>query len=945
MKSNESSTIGFVVTGEPKLHCSGCEERVAKVLRQISGVESVAASAETQDVRVTFDHGRARPDAIETALRRMGYQTEPRNGQPNPELDNDREISMGEAATNDETPDNVTMSDAATLESGRPTTYATSTEETQYDAPLKERRFGVRRSPSSTTDGSSSDAASTGDASNGDSNGNGGLDKLQVKIGGMECSFCVGTITKALMQMDGVAGVSVNMAHEEALITFEPGRVTPTDLKQTLREIGYTVRDIGNERTFEEQEAELRAERNNLFLAAAFAVIAFTFMALMWLDFLAMDRAWPFMIWLAPTLALSSMFGPGWRFLNIAWASLKRGILNQHVLMEFGACAGLLGGFLAYVVDFPESPLSRLLGVNYPVLFDFFGVVVFINTYHILSAFVSLVVRTRASQAVRKLLDLVPPTACVVRDGREIDVLIEEVERGELVRVRPGASIPLDGVVVEGASGVNESLVTGESIPREKTVGDPVIGGSFVQAGTLLIRVTKVGAEGFVQQVARQVEEARALKPGVLVLVDQVLKVFVPAVLGFAVAAFLIWTLGAAVFTGSPDWTRALLATLAVLVMGYPCALGMATPLAMIRGGGMAAERGILMRSGEAFQALKDVRTVVLDKTGTITRGEPAVVEVVAFGEHDVDAVIRLAAAAESGSEHPLGQAIVSMADELELSVGRAEAFQSTAGKGVTAMVEGAHVMVGKPGYLVEMNVPLQPAQRRLETMQRAGFTVVVLAVDGKLSGLIAIADQIKADAKDAVDRMRQAGLEPVMLTGDNKCTARAVAEQVGITEYRAEVLPQDKADAIREFQRQGHRVVMVGDGVNDAPALMQADVGIAIGAGTDIAIDSADVVIMGERLGAVVDAYEIGKESYKKTVQNLILAFSFNGIGVPLAVTGLVHPVWAMIAMAGSVSAVLANSFGGRLLKEAAETHKTGIPLGNSLTPRSGNAGENHVT
>ena len=383
-----------------------------------------------------------------------------------------------------------------------------------------------------------------------------------------------------------------------------------------------------------------------------------------------------------------------------------------------------------------------------------------------------------------------------------------------------------------------------------------------------------------------------------------------PAVLGFAVAAFLIWTLGAAIFGGSPDWTRALLATLAVLVMGYPCALGMATPLAMIRGGGMAAERGILMRSGEAFQALKDVRKVVLDKTGTITRGEPAVVEVVAFGDHDADGVVCLAAAAENGSEHPLGQAIVSAAEQLELSIAPAEDFQSTAGKGVTATVAGSHVLVGKPRYLVEENVDLEPAQSRLETMQREGYTVVVLAVEGELSGLIAIADQVKADAKDAVDRMRRAGLEPVMLTGDNERTARAVAEQVGITEYRAEVLPQDKADAVREFQRQGHRVVMVGDGINDAPALMQADVGIAIGAGTDIAIDSADIVIMGERLGAVVDAYEIGKESYKKTVQNLILAFSFNGIGVPLAVTGLVHPVWAMIAMATSVSTVLANSF-----------------------------------
>ncbi|HHM13100.1 MAG TPA: cation-translocating P-type ATPase [Planctomycetaceae bacterium] len=741
----------------------------------------------------------------------------------------------------------------------------------------------------------------------------GTTDRLQVKIGGIECSFCVGTITKALLQMEGVESVHVNMAHEEALVIYDPSRITPTDIKETLRAIGYTVRDVGQERTAQEQEAELRSERRNLLFAAVLAAIAFQFMVLMWLDLLAMDRAWSAMIWLAPTLALSTMFGPGWRFLNIAWASLKRGIWNQHVLMECGAAAGLVGGFLALVVDFPESPLSKWLGVDYPVLFDFFGVVVFINTYHILSAYVSLVVRTRASQAVRRLLDLVPPTATVIRDDREVVVPVEEVERGELVRVRPGESIPLDGEVVDGMSGVDESLVTGESIPREKQPGDEVIGGSLVQTGTLLIRVTKVGAEGFVQQVARQVEEARALKPGVLVLVDRVLQYFVPGVLAFAVAAFLIWTIGAALTTGTPEWTRALLASLAVLVMGYPCALGMATPLAMIRGGGKAAERGVLMRSGEAFQVLKDVRKVFLDKTGTITQGKPAVTRIIAFGDADADSVLSWAAAAEWGSEHPLGQAVVAAAEEVPVEISRADTFEAVPGKGVRAHVSGDLILVGKPRFLQEEGVKFEPeALGRIETLQREGDTVVLVARNGGLAGLIAIADPIKPDARETVSRMRQAGLVPVMLTGDHEQTARAVAEQVGIDEYLAEVLPHEKTEAIRAAQQRGERVVMVGDGINDAPALMQADVGMAIGAGTDIAIESADVVLIGDRLGAVMDAYVIGRESYKKTVQNLVLAFSFNGIGVPLAVTGWLHPIWAMIAMAASVTAVLLNSFGG---------------------------------
>ncbi len=727
-------------------------------------------------------------------------------------------------------------------------------------------------------------------------------EKLQLKLGGLSCSFCVASVTKALGRMEGVRQANVNLAHEEALIEYDPARVAPSQLKETLRELGYTVRDAKKVRTFEEEAAELRRERNKLLVAAGFTVITVALMFLMWLDLLPMPQAQPVVLWLMPTLALATIFGPGWHILTMAWASLRRGILNQHVLLEFGAFAGLAGGFLGYLV--PDFPLA-----------DFFAVAVFITTYHLLSGYVSLRVRTRSSQAVRKLLALVPPTARVVRNGREEEVPIEEVQPNDLVRVRPGESIPVDGEVVEGASGVDESLVTGESIPAEKTPGGEVIGGSINQTGTLLIRVTRVGEESFLQQVARHVEEARALKPGILALVDRVLQIYVPAVLSVAAAAVLVWTLGAWLGTGSPNWTRAVFAGLAVLVMGYPCALGMATPLAMIRGGGMAAERGVLMRSAGAFQVLKGIQKVVLDKTGTITRGEPAVVEVAAVGGYDKSETLRLAAAVESTSEHPLARAVVAAAEAQQLRVPPARGFQAVPGQGVTAEVEGRRVAVGKPGFLEGEGVALEPSRQQLEAMQAAGNTVIAVAVDGKVAALIAIADQLKADARETVERLRAAGLDPVMLTGDNARTARAVAERVGISEYRAEVLPQDKAATVRDLQRQGYRVAMVGDGINDAPALMQADVGIAIGAGTDIAIESADVVLIGERLGAVVDAYHIGKASYRKTAQNLTLAFAFNGIGVPLAATGLVHPVWAMIAMAASVSIVLINSFAGRLL------------------------------
>ncbi|GIX49727.1 MAG: copper-translocating P-type ATPase [Candidatus Tectimicrobiota bacterium] len=730
-----------------------------------------------------------------------------------------------------------------------------------------------------------------------------GSARVLLKVGGMSCSFCVASITKALTQLDGVREAHVNLAHEEALVVYDPGRVGPAQLRATLQALGYTVRDADKARTFEEEEAELRRERHNLLLAAGFAALAVSPMLLMWLGALPAG-AWPLLRWLMPTLALATVFGPGWSILTMAWASLRRGILNQHVLLELGAFAGLSGGFLAYLV--PTFPLM-----------DFFAVAVFVTTYHLLSGYVSLLVRTRSSQAVRRLLALVPPTARVLRAGQEVEVPVAEVRPGELVRVRPGEAIPVDGEVVEGASSVDQSLVTGEAIPEDKGPGDEVIGGAVNQTGTLLVRVTRVGEESFLQQVARQVAEARALKPGLLALVDRILQVYVPAVLACAGLAVLVWTLGAWLVTGSPAWTRALFAALAVLVMGYPCALGMATPLAMIHGGGLAAERGILMRSAAAFQVLREVKKVVFDKTGTLTRGRPAVVAVVPLTAEESE-VLRLAAAAEQASEHPLARAVVAAAQARQLALPPLEAFQALPGQGVAATVAGQRVLVGKPRFLAEAGVEMAPAHPPLAALQEAGHTVVAVAAAGRLLGLLALADPLKEDAREAVARLRAAGLEPVLLTGDNARTARAIAAQLGIEDYRAEVLPQDKAQAIRDWQRQGQRVLMVGDGINDAPALMQADVGMAIGAGTDIAIEAADVVLIGERLTAVVDAYHIGKVSYRKTVQNLCLAFAFNGIGVPLAMTGLLHPVWAMVAMVASVTAVLTNSFAGRLLPKA---------------------------
>ncbi len=731
---------------------------------------------------------------------------------------------------------------------------------------------------------------------------------LRMKIGGMSCSFCVSTIERAYKRIPGVEQVGVSLAHEEGLVLYDPSNVSEDKLKDTLREIGYTYRDPEKVRTFEEEEEELRDDRNKLLLASFYSGTSLTLMALMkW----ARVVTFPLMPWVLLALALLTMFGPGWYIKRQAFPSLRRGILNQHVLLEFGAFGGLAGGFLGLFVS-PQFPAG-----------DFFVVATFITTYHILSGYASLLVRTRSSQAVRNLLDLQPDTARVVRGGREVEVPLDEVRVGEVVRIRPGESVPVDGEVVDGVSAVNQSLVTGEPIPEEKVPGDEVIGGSINQTGTLLVRVTRVGEESFLKQVVRSIEEARSLRPGILQLVDRILKYYVPAVLSFAALGFLIWAVVPLFFGDPPNLFRATFAALAVLVMGYPCALGMATPLAMIRGGGMATRRGILMRSGEAFQIMRELTHVVLDKTGTITRGEPSVQAIVPARPGEEREVLRLAAAAEASSEHPLARAVEQAAEEEDMELPPAEGFRAHPGRGVEVQVEGSRVLVGKLGFLADEGVDVRACEKDLARLEEKGQTAVGVAQGGDLVGLVGIADTIKEDAAEAIARMKEAGLIPVMITGDNERTARAVAAEVGIEEVLAQVLPNEKAERIRALQAEGRRVAMVGDGINDAPALTQADVGIAIGAGTDIAIESADIVIMGDRLGAVMDAYEIGKSSYSKTKQNLALAFSFNGIGVPLAVSGLVHPVWAMVAMISSVTGVLANSFAGQLLRRVGEGTK----------------------
>jgi heavy metal translocating P-type ATPase len=769
--------------------------------------------------------------------------------------------------------------------------------------------------------------------------------RIRARIGGLHCSLCTGTIEKALGAKPGMDKVAVSLTHEQALIEYDPRVARPEELLATLRDIGYSVHDPRKLRPFEEEERDLVREGRRFLAATSFSLVAVALIAqptglgaialpgvviasLLSFVFLVLrsrglgvavagsvvlaalaaglfvlkNQAWfpGLTAWIVAALAVVLVFGVANHILRMAYQALRRGILNQHVLLEIGAFAGIAGGIVGFVLDRPGYPTAA-----------FFAVAVMVATYHVFSEWLSLIVKTRSSQAVRRLLDLQPDTARVVRGKEEVTVPVEQVALGDLVRIRPGERIPVDGEVASGHSAVDQSLVTGEPVPVEKSKGNTVIGGSINGVGTLLVRVIAVGESSFLSRIVREVEDARALKPGLLHLVDRVLRVYTPAVLLIAALALVGWLLGSWLVDGQMDVERAVFAGLSVLVMGYPCAVGISAPLSIVRGAGEAAERGILMRTGEAFQGYRLVKTIVLDKTGTLTEGKPRVCEIEVLDSSEEE-LLELAAAAESSSEHPLAQAIVEAAFERGVTPPELQAFEAVPGKGVVAQAASGEILVGSPSFLAARGVELSRLEGCIRTLEEAGRTVIAVARDGRALGAIGLGDVLRADAREAVAALRRAGLRTVLLTGDNERAARRIAGEAGIEEVHAGVLPEGKAELIRSLQRSG-RVAMVGDGINDAPSLMQADIGIAMGGGTDIAIESADIIILSNRLEALPVAREISRRSYRKMLQNVTLAFLFNGIGIPAAATGLIYPVWAMAAMAVSVTTIFFNSLWGR--------------------------------
>ncbi len=715
--------------------------------------------------------------------------------------------------------------------------------------------------------------------------------RVELPITGMTCANCVQNVERALRKVDGVLEANVNLATERATVEYIPAVVDLRTLTKAVEDAGYGVIVLEDEVEAEDVEARAREEEINrqrrlLIMGLIFTIP--TFLLSMGTD-LGLIPAFPFRQYILLALATPVQFYVGWQFYRGFWKSLKQWSAGMDTLIAMGSSA-------AYFYSLAATFLFA--GHVY------YETAAMIITLIVLGRYLEAKAKGQTSEAIKRLIGLRARSARVIRDGQELDVPVEDVQVGDVVIVRPGEKIPVDGAVVEGRSAVDESMITGESLPVSKDVGDEVIGATINKMGSFKFQAVKVGKDTVLAQIIRLVQEAQGSKAPVQRLADRVAGIFVPAVIGAAFLTFLGWY-----FVAGIGLERALINMVAVLVIACPCALGLATPTAVMVGTGKGAERGILIKSGESLERAGTLDTVVLDKTGTITQGEPRVTDVVTNGALEENEVLRLAASAERVSEHPLGEAVVHAAEQRGLPLDEPREFQAVAGQGITASLDGQRVLVGNLRLMQEHEIDLGQAKDDVERLQAEGKTTVLLAMDSRVEGIIAVADTTKEGSQAAVKRLQGMGLEVVMISGDNARTAHAIADEVGIDRVLAEVLPEDKAAEVKKQQEEGHVVAMVGDGINDAPALAQADIGIAIGTGTDVAMEVGDIVLMRGDLRGVPEAMELSRKTMGTIKGNLFWAFAYNTAGIPIAALGLLVPWMAAAAMAFSSIFVVSNS------------------------------------
>lgn len=721
-------------------------------------------------------------------------------------------------------------------------------------------------------------------------------EKIDLKIQGMTCAACSAKIERKLNKTPGVVNATVNLATEKASITFNP-EISTREIKNIITKLGYQADkvvdtlDVDKER--ETREKEINKQKAFFVFSAILSLplALFMFAELFkwtWVPALLFDKYFQL------ALATPIQFIAGFQFYKDAYYALRSKSANMSVLVVLGTSA-------AYFYSLAITFYGKEIGQHH-VYYETSAIII---TLIILGKLLEAVAKGKTSEAIKKLMGLQAKTARVIREGREEDIPLEDVVVGDLILVRPGEKIPVDGIIREGYSTIDESMLTGESIPVDKKAGDQVVGATINKHGSFKFETTRVGKDTVLSQIIKVVEEAQGSKAPIQRMADLISAYFVPAVIVIAILTFGVWYL----LIEPGIFTRALINFTAVLVIACPCALGLATPTSIMVGTGKGAENGILIKGGEHLENAHKLTTIVLDKTGTITKGQPEVTDVITIAKRDKSELLRIAAIAEKGSEHPLGEAIVKRAKETWENLPDPANFQAIPGHGVEASVDGKRVLVGTRKLMKERQISVESYEEEMVNLETSGKTAMLLAINEEMAGIIAVADTVKEHSREAIREMQAMGLEVIMITGDNQRTAQAIAKEVGITRVLAEVLPEDKAKEVEKLKGEGRKVGMVGDGINDAPALATADVGLAIGTGTDVAMEAADITLMRGDLRGIPASIQLSRATMRNIKQNLFWALFYNTLGIPIAAAGLLNPVIAGGAMAFSSVSVVSNA------------------------------------
>ncbi|USK54585.1 heavy metal translocating P-type ATPase [Cytobacillus solani] len=723
-------------------------------------------------------------------------------------------------------------------------------------------------------------------------------EKVELVLTGMTCAACATRIEKGLNKMDGIISANVNLALEKAAVEFNPSIVSPAEMTQKVEKLGYgaSVKSEDNEKeTVDHRLKEIEKQQGKFIFSLILSLPLLWAMAghFSFTSFIYVPEA--FMNpWVQMALATPVQFYIGKQFYVGAYKALRNKSANMDVLVALGTSA-------AYFYSLYLSLKTIGSGAHPEGLY--FETSAVLITLIILGKVFEAKAKGRSSEAIKKLMGLQAKTATVIREEKEIEIPLEEVVAGDIILVKPGEKIPVDGEILEGQSALDESMITGESVPVDKTVGDRVIGATLNKNGFIKIKATKVGKETALAQIIKVVEEAQGSKAPIQRLADSISGVFVPIVVGIAVITFFVWYL----FVAPGDFAEALEKLIAVLVIACPCALGLATPTSIMAGSGRAAEYGVLFKGGEHLEMTHRINTVILDKTGTITNGAPVLTDVITKLEEAE--FLTLVGSAEKQSEHPLAQAIVEGIQEKNITLTHPSAFEAIPGYGIKAFVDGKEVLAGTRRLMKKFNIKIEHVSDDMLTLEKQGKTAMLVAIDGAFAGIVAVADTIKETSTEAISRLKDLGLEVIMITGDNEQTAQAIAKLAGVDRVIAEVLPEGKAEEVKKLQQQGKKVAMVGDGINDAPALAVADIGMAIGTGTDVAMEAADITLIRGDLNSIADAIFMSKKTIRNIKQNLFWAFGYNTLGIPIAALGFLAPWLAGAAMAFSSVSVVLNA------------------------------------